>query len=128
MTTTNSLGIFMDHANAHLIEFTADQMETTTIESAFTNVDKSEAMGKSEHTMNNTENHDQLAYNKKLGEVVRKYTNVLLFGPTDAKKELYNFLRSDHRFDDIKIEVHATDKLTENQQHAFVKHHFSHVH
>ncbi|MBC7650739.1 MAG: hypothetical protein H7101_03215 [Deinococcales bacterium] len=127
MTTTNSLGIFMDHASAHLMEFTADPIETTTINSAFTNIEKTDTLGKSEHTMHNTENHDQLAYNKKLSEVVRNYTDVLLFGPTDAKTELFNFLREDHRFDNIKIQVQPTDKLTENQQHAFVKHHFSHL-
>ncbi|MBC7722992.1 MAG: hypothetical protein H7068_13275 [Pedobacter sp.] len=127
MLTTNCLGIFLDHASAHLIEFTTDPIKTTTIESAFTNVDKSDGMAKSEHTMHNTENHDQLAYNKKLSEVVRNYTDVLLFGPTDAKTELFNFLRADHRFDNIKIEVQSTDKLTENQQNAFVKHHFSNL-
>lgn len=125
MTTTSSLGIFMDHASARLIEFTTDPIETTTIESAFTNVDKADASAKSEQTMHNTENHDQLAYYKKLSDVVRNYTNVLLFGPTDAKTELFNFLKADHRFDNIKIDVQSTDKITENQQHALVKHHFS---
>ncbi len=57
--------------------------------------------------------------------IIRDYTDVLLFGPTDAKTELFNIIKADHRFADIKIDVLDTDKMTENQQHAFVKKHFS---
>jgi len=51
--------------------------------------------------------------------------SVFLFGPTDAKVELFNILEADHRFAKIKIEVKHADKMTENQQHAFVKKFFS---
>ena len=66
-----------------------------------------------------------MEFYKKLGEVIRKYEEVILFGPTNAKVELYNLLKADHLFSKVKIEVQQTDKMTENQQHAFVKHHFS---
>ena len=46
------------------------------------------------------------------------------FGPTNAKTELLNMLRTDHHFDKIDIEVKNTDKMTENQEHAFVKEYF----
>jgi hypothetical protein len=35
-------------------------------------------------------------------------------------------LRADHLFAHIKIEVEQADKMTENQEHAFVKTYFSH--
>lgn len=57
--------------------------------------------------------------------MVKNYKEVLLFGPTDAKTELFNTLKSDHHFDKVKIDVKQSDKLTENQQHAFVQEHFA---
>ena len=125
MKTAKDIGIWMDHASAHLIEFTTDPIETKTLESAFTHVAKEDSLGKSEHLMHNKEQHQQSGYYKKLGEVIKNYTEVILFGPTDAKVELYNTLKADHHFENIKIEVKQTDKMTEHQQHAFVKEHFS---
>jgi hypothetical protein len=56
---------------------------------------------------------------------MKDYDEVILFGPTDAKSELYNLLKNDHHFDKIRIEVKPADKMTENQQQAFVKKYFS---
>lgn len=82
-------------------------------------------MGKSEKLMHNKEQHEQSEYYKKLGETIISYDEVILFGPTDAKIELFNVLRADQRFAKIKIEIKQTDKMTENQEHAFVREHFS---
>jgi len=57
--------------------------------------------------------------------VIKNYDEVLLFGPSEAKAELYNILKAEHQFTKIKIEIKQTDKLTENQQHAFVRDYFS---
>jgi hypothetical protein len=125
MTTAKSLGIWMDHSNAHLMEFTTDPIETKTIESKFTHNVKEQSLSKSENLMHNKEQHQQSAYYKQLGEVIKKYQEVILFGPTDAKVELLNTLKTDHHFDKIKIVVIQADKMTENQEHAFVREHFS---
>jgi hypothetical protein len=125
MKTENRLGIWMDHSNAHLMEFTTDPIESKLIESTFTQEEKAETLEKSEHAMHNKEQHQQSAYYKKLGETIQNYDDVILFGPTDAKLELFNLLRADHRFDKIKIETQQADKMTDNQQHAFVKEYFS---
>jgi hypothetical protein len=125
MKTEKDLGIWMDHQNAHLMEFTIDPIETKTIESKFTHDEKEQTLGRSENLMHNKEQHEQADYYRELGEVIRNYNDVLLFGPTDAKVELLNTLRKDHRFADIKIEIKQADKMTENQKHAFVKEYFS---
>jgi len=125
MTTTKKLGIWMDHSSAHLMEFTTDPIETKTFESKFTHQEKEESLGKSENLMHNKEQHEQSEYYKKLGETIKNYDEVILFGPTDAKVELFNVLKGDHRFAKIKIEIKQTDKMTENQEHAFVREHFS---
>lgn len=125
ITAKKRLGIWMDHSNAHIIEFSADQMETQTLNSKFTNEEKGESLGKSEQLMHNKEQHLQAEFYKELGEVIKKYDEVLLFGPTSAKLELHNILKEDHHFDKIKIETASSDKMTENQQYAFVKEHFT---
>jgi hypothetical protein len=125
MTTAKNLGIWMDHSNAHIMEFTTDPIETRTIESKFTHDAKEQSLGKSENLMHNKEQHQQSAYYKQLGEIIKKYEEVILFGPTNAKVELLNTLRADHLFEKIKIDVKQADKMTENQQHAFVREHFS---
>ncbi len=125
MTKTSCLGIWMDHANAHIIAFTTDPIETKKIESGFTSEDKEETVLKGEKRMHNKEQDQQWAYYRKLEDVIAHYTDVLLFGPTEAKKELYNILKANHAFNNITIEMKQTDKMSENQEHAFVKEYFS---
>ena len=125
MKTEKKLGIWMDHSNAHLMKFTTDSIETKIITSKFTHEDKKHTLNRSENVMHNKEQHQQAEYYKKLGAEIKNYEEVILFGPTDAKIELLNTLRADHNFAKIKIETQQADKMTKNQQHAFVKEHFS---
>lgn len=125
MTIASKLGIWMDHSTAHLIEFTTETIETSLIHSTFTHEKKEETLRKSENVMHNKEQHHQLAFYKKLEEIILQYEAVLLFGPTDAKIELLNLLRANHHFDKIHIEAMQADKMTENQEHAFVREYFS---
>jgi ADP-heptose:LPS heptosyltransferase len=122
---SKKLGIWMDHTAAHLMEFTQDPIKTTTINSKFTHQVKEHSLSRSENLMHNKEQHQQNAYYKKLGDVIKNYGEILLFGPTEAKMELSNMLKADHNFKDTKIKIEQTDKMTENQQHAYVKNHFS---
>lgn len=82
-------------------------------------------INKSEKLMHNKENHEQADFYKKIGEVIRKYKEVIIFGPTKAKNELLNILKADHHFTNIKMEVLSADKMNENEQHKFVKDYFS---
>lgn len=125
MATAKKLGIFMDHANAHLMEFTSNPIETSVLSSKFTQEAKESALNKGEYIMHDKEQHQQSEYYKKLGEIIKKYEHVVLFGPTEAKTELFNILHADHQFSKIRIMIKDTDKMTENQQHAFVKEYFS---
>lgn len=124
MTTTKKLGIWMDHSSAYLIEYPIGPIEEI-VTSKFTREEKEQSLSKSEHLMHNKEQHEQAAFYKQLGDAIKNYEEVLLCGPTDAKQELYNLLREDHLFKNIKIDVEPADKLTDNQLHAFVRAHFS---
>ncbi len=125
MTKNRYLGIYMDHAKAHLMEIVPGGVNTHNIDSEFTHELKEEDIRESEKHAQNAEQHLHAAYYKKLGEAIKDYHEVLLFGPTTAKNELLNFLKPNHLFNDIKISVKHSDKLSENQQKAVVKEHFA---
>ncbi len=123
METNKNLGIWMDHSVANLIDLNAPK-NNHTISSKFTYNTKVEALSKSEDLMHNKEQQMHEAYYKEIADEILKYDNVLLFGPTNAKTELHNYLNKDLHFKDIKIDIKSTDKMTDNEQNAFVKKHF----
>jgi len=125
MTKTKKIGVWMDHASANLMEFTMEPIETKIVESKFSHQEKEFTLSKSDNFMRNKEQQEQSKYYKELGEVIKNYGEVVLFGPTNAKLELFNILRADLAFSDIDIEIQQADKMTENQQHAFVRDYFS---
>lgn len=124
MSTATKLGIWMDHSNAHLIEFKIEESPLSTNTSTIKNEDVDDSLSKGENLMNNKKQQHQAAFYKKLEAAILHYEEVILFGPTDAKTELYNILQADHRFEKIKIEVQSADKMTENQKLAFVLNHY----
>jgi stalled ribosome rescue protein Dom34 len=125
MSIIKKLGVWMDHASAHLIEFSMDSSESTTVSSKFTHEQKEKSLGKNENLMHNKEQHQQLEFYKSLAEALKGYDELVLFGPTDAKTELYNLLKKDAHFAKKIIEVQDAGKMTENQQQAYVRDYFS---
>jgi hypothetical protein len=124
MKAKKQLGIWMDHANAHLIELTGESKENKIILAQ--DREQDEALNPRDETLiQNKEQNELSSFFNRISDVIVHYDEVLLFGPTSAKTELANILKSDHHFDEIKIEVKPADKMTENQQQAFVKEHFS---
>ena len=124
MTTAKKLGIWIDHSSAHLMEYKPDPIKTKIIASKFNHEDREQGLARSEKLMHKKERHFQAEYYKELAEEIEKYDDVILFGPTDAKVELLNLLRTNHRFAKINIEIQQTDKMTDNQQHAYVREYF----
>lgn len=118
------VGICMNHTTAHIMPYSSNDITTTTVHSKYTQATKDNTIVKSEKTQHNSQNQDKLLYYKELAAVLVPFTHILLFGNTTAKTELHNHLQKDHHFDDTFIKVINTDKLTENQEHAFVKAYF----
>ena len=118
----------MDHSSARLMDFSSDPMVAKIITSKFTHEEKTFSLGKSENLMHNKEQHQQSAYYRQIKDELSNYDEVVLFGPTTAKEELANLIRDDHPFEKIKVEVKQSDKMTENQQYAFVREYFSKSH
>jgi len=126
MIVDKKLGIWMDNASAHIIDFLDITSSKNVVESKFTHQEREHSLSKNENLMHNKEQHQQADYYKKLGEVILKYNHVILFGPTNAKSELYNSLKENHLFDKIKIHVEQSDKMTETEMQAFTQNYFSH--
>ena len=124
MKNIKKLGIWMDHSVAYLLEIKDDKIETNKVVSELSDPQTEFNFYKGEKLINKKERHLQLKYYNKLGEIIRNYQEVVLFGPTDAKSELLNLLRTDHLFEDIKTEVINSGKMTESQMHTFVREYF----
>jgi stalled ribosome rescue protein Dom34 len=74
--------------------------------------------------MHNKRQQMHEAYYQEIAGKILKYEHVLLFGPTNAKTELHNYLKKDLHFKDIKIDVQPADKMTDNEKVAFVRDYF----
>jgi hypothetical protein len=125
MTTAKILGVWMDHSNAHLMEVATDPVESDTMVSSFSNKAGEPNLHKSISLVYNNMQRYQSDYFGKLEEIIKNYEEVLLFGPAQAKAELFNKLKGDRLLEKIKIEVKQTEKMTEGEQYAFVKEYFS---
>jgi len=125
MKATKKMGIWMDHSMAYLMTLENDKITTNTFKSESTLPAKEQNMGVHERQMHEKEQIRLSAFYKKISEVIIAFDDVVLFGPTDAKTELSNLLKESRHFDKIRISIQPTDKMTENQQHAFVRDFFS---
>ena len=124
MEAKKNIGIWMDHSTANFIYLNKEK-DNFSVTSKFTFNVKEEALNKSESIMQNKEQQMQEAYYKEIAEEIMKYDHVLLFGPTNAKTELHNYLNKDLHFKDIKINIEKSDKMTDNEKYAFVLNYFN---
>ncbi len=124
MKKTKQIGIWMDHSDAFLMELTKDKIITNRVVSESSHQSKEDSWDRHEKLIHKKEQHQQSGYYKKISDIIKGYQEVILFGPTNAKNELFNLLIIDHLFENIKIEVLSSDKMTENQMHAFIRKYF----
>ena len=118
MATRDRLGIWMNHSIAHLIEFNTDTFESKSIESTNTIYIEEDSILKNEQNANSKGQAQLSAYYKKICDVIKDYEEVILFGPTNAKAELFYILKADHLFNKIKIIMKGAVKINDHQQSA----------
>ncbi|EIA07198.1 hypothetical protein [Flavobacterium frigoris] len=124
MKTVKKLGIWMDHSIAYLMEFTNSPFEIKTIESKFSIDEKQLKSSKISALLINKEKRVLYDYYNKIGEAIKSYKQIVLFGPSDAKMEFFDVLSEDERFMKIKFEIKETDKMSMHQQHDFILEYF----
>ena len=125
MKSAKQLGIWMDHSTAHIMELLNNEVITVTLDSTPAFPERIEDLRMDERLIHNKEQNEESDFYVKLSYIIHNYNEVLLFGPTDAKTELYNRLKDDRRFENIKFFIKSTDKITDNQQKAFLKNFFN---
>lgn len=120
MILIKQLAIFMDDTNALLMELYNHMIVSRNI--VFKSRENEEYIQNNYilPSYGNDKQQYQSAYYNELGDIIKNYEEVVLFGPTDTKKELYKLLETDHCYKDIKIELVTTDKMTNAQIHEFV--------
>lgn len=121
MKNIKKLGIWMDHSIAYVMELKDDAIVENIVALETFQPDNESEWGKNERLVQKKEQQLQANYYKKLSEIIKSYEEVVLFGPTEAKNELLNLLRTDHLFDNIKFVVKLSDKMSAKQMHVFVK-------
>jgi hypothetical protein len=62
----------------------------------------------------------KFAYYKEIGDIVSHYQEVVIFGPTQTKFELFKLLEADKHLNKVKIECIDTVKMSDTQMHDFV--------
>lgn len=125
MKVAKRIGICMDHSAARVMENAGDDFKVQIVEPDLEGLDNHEKLQHSESLLHHKENQSIKSYYKALIEIIRNYDEILLFGPTNAKTELFNLIREDHKYDALKIEIKPTDKMNYEEQHTFMKDHFS---
>ncbi len=131
------IGVWLDHSKAHFIDFSKGSVN---LETAYSNQESQvrftgesatgTRLGNHRSTNNEYNKHQREQgikneYFKMLADRLRSYDDILLFGPTTAKDELYNRLKEDKHFADKTINVRPAEQLTENQLMAEVKKFFN---
>ncbi len=127
MKIIKKLGIWMDHSTAHIIDLSNTPITTTYIKSDSNLLETIEYSALEESHNHNREQRDLTAFFKKISEIILHFDKVLLFGPTNAKNELSNLLKTNHLYENINIEMKSTERMTENEEHTFVENYFNNV-
>jgi ADP-heptose:LPS heptosyltransferase len=126
MKNFNKLGIYMDLTHALLMELEDNQIISRNIISGLNETDSTDKQENHFLGFEWTEKqHLQKAYFTEISDIIKHYQQVVLFGATDAKDELYKLLEAHYQFNDIRIELANTGKLNEAQMHEFVKEYYN---
>lgn len=133
----NSTGVWLDHATAKIIEIKNGKAIITTVQSPYKRhirvpglSIKKERSGHDfyyypEYKLHHRKMHDLSSFYNDLSDKIKEYDQIVLFGPANAKKELYNFLKKNRNLRTKSISTESTGKMSEKQMAAFVKDYFS---
>ena len=121
MENFKQLGIYMDHTHAFLMELENGMIISRNILSGWKetdSIDKEDGHFIGFHSAE--KKFLQAIYYKEISDIIRHYEQVVIFGPTDAKKELFNLLNDNYHFNKIKIDIVNTEKMTDAEMHKYM--------
>ena len=114
MNENRQIAVWMDNSHAILMEMTSGPIMQHSIVLEFEETDMSDS--KNDAQIHNRELHEKMRYFQKISEMIIDFHEVLLFGQTGAKNELYTFLKSNHLFQKSNIEVQYAEVMTEKKK------------
>lgn len=118
------LGIWMDHTHAHLKEYHYEGVHPDQPDSNNPINNKKDHLVKGESFLHNAAQPLQSDYYKLLAKEILEFNEVLLFGPAEAKDELFSLIKDDLLYANIKINVKNSGPLSEKQEREVIKLHF----
>lgn len=128
ITPAKQLGIYIDDTGPQVVEYRPGIIRKVALPPFPAGSNKSgETFKRTESYMYDIEREQQTNYMQQLKSVISHCDNLLLFGPTNLKVELFNLLRTDNCFAKTIINVRQTSRLTESLQQDFVMDHFERV-
>ncbi|CAM2830490.1 hypothetical protein [Flavobacterium frigoris] len=124
MGLPKKMGIWMDYSIPYLTGFTSNSFEIIKAESTSFESTKLYPIKTLAALL---EKRDRLlqTYYYKIASKIKNYDRIIIFGPTNAKTELFDVLSEDDRFLKTKIEITNTDQMNPAEQHQFIKNYFS---
>lgn len=125
MNNNTQLGIYMEYTSARFLKIFNGDLKTETIHCNIKHQDKGEFTSRNEALTHYKAQQILNAFYKRIGLELIKYNEVLIFGATEAKNELFNLLERDYHYDQIKIEIATTEPLNDHEVKGFVKDYFS---
>jgi hypothetical protein len=124
MTSSKKIGVWMDYSSALIIAFSERPQEIETIKSEFKSKLVKEKNNGLQH-LYSLAKQCKTDYLEKIAATILNYDKVLLFGPTDAKVELFKMLSDDQRFIKIKTYLKETGNMTINERNKYIRKHFT---
>lgn len=136
MEKYKQIGVWIDHAKAHLIGFKSGQAKLLeTVDSPHESIKRIDGEGKdmtrfspnpehtsnNEHKKHNTTQNEINEYLRIMEEKLHRFEDILLFGPGTMKEKLKNRMKENKSFDGKWLSVESSDKLTDKQLLAFVR-------
>ena len=127
---TSRIGLWLDHSVAHFIEFKKGKVIIESIDSPVETQVRNKGekgtgtkLSKTRYTNNekvkNDRHQNQLQeYYKVLSKMIKPYDWVYIFGPTTAKNELINYVRSKEKLKNKTYILGSADEMTVNQMVA----------
>ncbi len=127
------IGLWLDHSVAHFIDFNKGRVVIESIESSIeshvhTKSEKGNVTKLSKIRSNNNEKvkydrhqNQSRDYYKVISKMIKPYDWVYIFGPTTAKNELINYIRSKEKLKNKTYIIGSAEEMTVNQMVAKAK-------
>lgn len=119
MENANYIGIYLNHFTAQIIDYSEMARVVTVIRLDF-NTDDEDKVLRGENHLFDKRNELHNEFYSELSHALLQCDQLIIFGPTTAKNELFNRLSNDNRFTNLEITIKNTDELTSEEQLEFI--------